>query len=635
VRLAEAEQTLEAIRAGAVDALVVSTDEGEQVFGLRTADHSYRRIIESIHEGAATLTVDGTIFYANRYLSELLGAPLERLIGSSFGAWLAEPGVFDAARARLGGGGVHRETQLRACDGRLVPVYVALSSLPGGEGPRFCVVLTDLRAQKREEALVASEQLSRSILEQAADVIVVCDASGAIVRASEAAKRLCAADPVGRSFEDVFGMPPPTGSVSGREIEVRWDGGRAFVMLLSARPLLAGDGPVGSVVTLTDISERKRVEDAERRAREAAEAANRAKDEFLAMLAHELRNPLFAVRNAIEVARSHEDRTVALAIGKRQVDQLARLVDDLLDVARIQSGKIELLREPVEIASVVGLACEAMNSLPEGRRQRLSLRLAPELFVEGDPARLEQVFTNLLSNASKYTPAAGHIQVDAEHDGKDVVVRVRDDGIGIAPELLPHVFDLFSQGTQGLDRATGGLGIGLTVTRRLVELHGGRIEARSAGPGTGAEFEVRLPLANRARAPQSAATGAERERGASVDILLVEDNADAAESLAMLLELHGHRVRTVGDAHAALAAASEEPPEVALVDIGLPGMDGYELARRLRARECARVPLLVALTGYGQGRDKERAAAAGFDAHLVKPVDFDALCRLLSTRAAD
>jgi PAS domain S-box-containing protein len=607
----------------------VSSQEGEQVFTLRTADHSYRLIIESIHEGAATLTADGTIFYANRYLSALLGAPLERLIGSSIGVWLAEPSVFDAARERLGASGLHEETQLRTSDGRLVPVYIALSRLPGAEGPGLCIVVTDLSAQKREEALVASEELSRSILEQAADAIVVCDPCGDIVRASETAKRLCVADPTGRSFEDVFGIPLPVESVGALELEVRCDGRDAGVMLLSARPLVGRDGSVGSVITLTDISERKRVEEAERRAREAAEAANRAKDEFLAMLAHELRNPLFAVRNAIEVARSREDGDDALAIGKRQVDQLARLVDDLLDVARIQTGKIELLREPLDVGRVLGRALEAMRSLPERQAQELSVVIDPGLVVEGDPARLEQVFTNLLSNATKYTPAAGRIEVRAIHDGKEAVVRVRDDGIGIAPELLPHVFDLFAQGAQGLDRAAGGLGIGLTVTRRLVELHGGRVDARSPGPGAGAEFEVRLPLSERALPAKARAAARGCEAGAPVRILLVEDNRDAAESLAMLLELHGHLVRAVGDAWAALEAASSEPPDVALIDIGLPGMDGYELARRLRAEGGRPAPRLVALTGYGQERDKERAAAAGFDAHLVKPVDLDDLRRVL------
>jgi PAS domain S-box-containing protein len=615
VRLAEAEQTLEAIRSGGIDALVVSSSDGEQVFTLRTADQSYRRILESIHEGAATLTSDGTIFYANRYLSELLETPLERLIGSSFESWLAEPGVFQDARARLGWGGVHQEARLRARDGRSVPVYLALSQLPGGEGPGLCIVLTDLRAQKREQALVASEELSRSILEQAADAIVVCDPGGIIVRTSDATKRLCAVEPIGRRFEDVFGIALPARPVGAIETEVRCEGGQPSVMLLSARPLLGRDGPAGSVV---------------RSAREAAEAANRAKDEFLAMLAHELRNPLFAVRNAIEVARRREDRDDALAIGKRQVDQLARLVDDLLDVARIQSGKIELLHEPVDVGRVMGLALEALHSLPEKQPQRITVRLEPALVVEGDPTRLEQVFTNLLSNATKYTPGTGHIEVRVERDGKEAVARVRDDGMGIALELLPHVFDLFAQGAQGLDRAAGGLGIGLTVTRRLVELHGGRVDARSAGTGTGAEFEVRLPLAERAPQPDRAAAP-RLGRDAPVRVLLVEDNRDAAESLTMLLELHGHRVRAVGDAGAALEAANAEPPDVALVDIGLPGIDGYELARRLRARDDRPVPLLVALTGYGLERDKELAAAAGFDAHLVKPVDLDELRRLLGT----
>jgi PAS domain S-box-containing protein len=632
-RLAEAEQTLEEIRAGGVDALVVSTPAGDQVFALRTADQSYRRIIESIHEGAATLTDDGTIFYANRYLADLLETPLEQLIGSSFSTWLAEAAAFEAVRRALGTDGARREVALRASSGRLVPAYLALSRLSGDEGPGLCLVATDLSAQKRQQELLASEELSRSILEQAAEVIVVCDRTGVIVRTSQAAERLCGASPLLRTFESVFGVPAPADPIDALETEVDCGGTKPATMLMSARPLVARGERQGVVVTLTDISERKRTEEAvhraERHAREVAEAANRAKDEFLAMLAHELRNPLFAVRNAVEAARTGVPQSErAFAIATRQLAQLSRLVDDLLDVARIQGGKIELRREPLDLAQVVERALEATRSEAEPRGHRLELQLEPGLAVDGDAARLEQVFNNLLSNAAKYTPPGGRIEVTACRVGKEAMVRVRDDGMGIAAELLPHVFDLFAQGRQGLDRASGGLGVGLTVARRLVEQHGGRVEARSQGMGAGSEFEVRLPLCDAGPLGPSGERG-EAAGAAPVHVLLVEDNADAAESLAMLLTLLGHRVRAVGDAPAALEAMSADPPDVALVDIGLPGMDGYELARRLRTLGVSRHTLLVALTGYGHENDKQRAAEAGFHAHLVKPIDVEDLARVL------
>jgi signal transduction histidine kinase/CheY-like chemotaxis protein len=629
-QLEEAQQTLEAIRSGGVDALVVTTTAGEQVFGLRTPDHAYRRIIESIHEGAATLTDEGTVFYANRYLADLLETPLQRLIGSSFGTWLADGAVFGALLRELESGVGHREAQLRASNGGLVPVYIALSRLSGEDGPGLCLVVTDLRAQKRTQELVASEELSRSILEQAADAIVVCDPGGRIVRASEAAKRLCAPSPLGRDFASAFGVPLPSGPTDVEETVVRCGDEPRATMLMSARPLVGREGPVGTVVTLTDISARKRTEEIERHAREAAEAANRSKDEFLAMLAHELRNPLFAVCNALEVARkSEENREPALAIATRQADQLGRLVDDLLDVARIQSGKIELRRETIELVKVLERALDAVRIELETRGHHLEFRRETQLAVDGDEARLAQVFGNLLSNAVKYTPSGGRIEVTARHEGQEAVVRVRDDGTGIAPELLPRVFELFTQGSQGLDRAVGGLGIGLTVTRRLVELHGGRVEARSAGVGLGAEFEVRLPLSEQAPRVPKRLRRKEAVSGTSARILLVEDNADAAEALSMLLEALGHQVCAVGDAAAALDAARADPPDVALVDIGLPGVDGYELAHRLRELDSSSRTRLVALTGYGLPKDKRRAAAAGFHAHLVKPIDLDELQRVL------
>jgi PAS domain S-box-containing protein len=375
-----------------------------------------------------------------------------------------------------------------------------------------------------------------------------------------------------------------------------------------------------------------RLYETERRLRSEAETANRAKDEFLAMLGHELRNPLSSVRNAIVSASldpSRRDR--ALGIARRGADQLARLVDDLLDVARISRGKIPLRRGRVRVATLVERAVEMTRLLVEERAHALTMSLPDgALEVDGDQTRLEQVLVNLITNAAKYTERGGHIDVRAEEIDGEAVVRVQDDGCGIPAEMLPRVFDLFSQGERGLERAQGGLGIGLTVVRRLVELHGGRVDAYSEGPGKGAEFVVRLPALPPlpvAAAPGSPGPESVEQRAR---VLLVEDNPDVAESMALLLELLGHQVTVVHDGLGALDVASTIRPDVILIDIGLPGIDGYEVARRLR-QDATMHPMLVALTGYGRREDKERALEAGFDHHLTKPVEFDALSSLVET----
>ncbi|MEW6271673.1 MAG: PAS domain S-box protein [Thermodesulfobacteriota bacterium] len=376
-----------------------------------------------------------------------------------------------------------------------------------------------------------------------------------------------------------------------------------------------------------------RLYEAERRLRSQAEASSRAKDEFLAMLGHELRNPLSSVRNAIVTASLDASRRErALGIARRGADQLVRLVDDLLDVARISRGMITLQRERVCIASIVDRAVEATRMLVEERDHRLSIVLPDgPLEVDGDQARLEQVLVNLITNAAKYTERGGHIEVRAQRRDGEAVLRVKDDGSGIASDMLPRVFDLFSQGERSLERAQGGLGIGLTVVRRLVELHGGRVEAHSAGPGKGAELVVRLPAL---AAPQRSEDDAFSLQQAGSDqrarVLLVEDNPDVAESMSLLLELLGHQVEMVDDGLAAIDAARTFRPDVVLIDIGLPGIDGYEVARRMREDEAIPHAMLVALTGYGRSEDKARALAAGFDHHLTKPVEFDALSALVA-----
>ncbi len=371
-------------------------------------------------------------------------------------------------------------------------------------------------------------------------------------------------------------------------------------------------------------------------AQQALREADRRKDEFLAMLAHELRNPLAPIRNAVQVMRllglndPHFQRARDLI--ERQVLHLTRLVDDLLDVSRITRGKIALRLEPVDLAAIVSRAVETSRPLIEANRHQLTLALfAGPVRVVADPTRLEQVFVNLLNNAAKYSERGCSIWVTGERQDSDVLVRIRDTGFGIPAEVLPRIFDLFAQADRTLDRSQGGLGIGLTLVRSLVELHGGTVEAHSEGPGKGSEFVVRLPAVE-----EASTSGKQAEPGAAVandgpplSILVVDDNADAADSLAWLLRRWGHEVRTAHDGLAGLKEALAHRPQIVLLDIGLPGLDGYEVARRLRV-ELGRQALLVAVTGYGQEEDRRLAEEAGFDAHLTKPADPGVLERLLA-----
>ncbi|MGH8217509.1 MAG: ATP-binding protein [Steroidobacteraceae bacterium] len=378
-----------------------------------------------------------------------------------------------------------------------------------------------------------------------------------------------------------------------------------------------------------DVTERRLAE-------QALQEVNQRKDEFLAMLAHELRNPLAPIRNAAQILRLHGKGNPKLewarSVIERQSRHLTRLVDDLLDVSRIVRGQISLEKGPIDLSDVVRHALETSRPLVRERKHQLTVTLPGEpLPLDADLTRLSQVIANLLINAAKYTPQGGHIWLEAGRTNGEVLLRVRDTGMGISSGLLPHIFDLFTQGARTLDRAQGGLGIGLTLVKRIVEMHGGRVEARSVGPGAGSEFTVCLPLyAGRSTA------GAERRppavsttRGSQVRVLVVDDNVDAAESIAMLLSLEGYDVRSVHAAQEALEAAQSFRPHLVLLDIGLPGMDGYEVARRLRAQQRIERLRLVAITGYGRPADRERAREAGFDEHLVKPVDPDALHEVL------
>jgi signal transduction histidine kinase/CheY-like chemotaxis protein len=365
--------------------------------------------------------------------------------------------------------------------------------------------------------------------------------------------------------------------------------------------------------------------------------ANRHKNEFLSMLAHELRNPLAPIRNAVQLLRTRFGLQPEIdsihAIIDRQVQQLARLVDDLLDISRISGGKIRLQNEPVEMADIVARAVETNQHLVDARRHHLTVTLPPQpVRVEGDPVRLAQVLGNLLNNAAKYTPDGGKIWLTVASEGEEAVVRVRDTGIGIPAEMLGSVFDLFTQVDRSLDRSQGGLGIGLNLVRRLVEKHGGRVQAASAGVGQGSEFTMRLPMLAAKPAPAAPLNGAEHKAAPPQRrILVVDDNRDAANSLALLLSTMGHQVQASNDGPGALAILEQFQPEVVLLDIGLPGMDGYEVAKRIREMPNMGTAKLIALTGYGQAEDQRRSKEAGFDHHIVKPADLMALKELCAT----
>jgi PAS domain S-box-containing protein len=385
-----------------------------------------------------------------------------------------------------------------------------------------------------------------------------------------------------------------------------------------------------------------------REAEEALKGVNQRKDEFLAMLAHELRNPLAPIRNAAQLLNVHSSGRPeiewARAVIERQTQHLVRLVDDLLDVSRMVRGQITLQKKPVELAEVVQAAVETSRPLIRRRKHHLTVQLPDTpVRLEADLTRLAQVISNLLNNAAKYTDDGGQIRLDAAVREGVVTIRVRDTGLGVDPDLLPHVFDLFTQADRTPDRSEGGLGIGLTLVKRLVELHGGAVEAHSEGLGSGAEFIVRLPVLPAgatsepvmpSRVPVVAAADAR-----SLRILVVDDNVDAADSIAMLLNMEGHQTRSVNTARAALLAVPDFKPEVVLLDIGLPEMDGYEVARRLREQNGAgaatRRMRLVAVTGYGQPADRRRAQAAGFDEHMVKPVEPTALQDFLRVVQSD
>jgi PAS domain S-box-containing protein len=526
----------------------------------------------------------------------------------------------------------HAQQRIAELSARLEEAEETLRAISAGEIDAFIV-----QGPRGEQvySLHSAEQPYRTLVEEMQEGAAILTVAGDIVYCNRQFATL-----VGIPLEDVIGRPLDR-LLSGSDR-------MAFAMLRKAGSgkcrarLMAASGRLVDVYL--SLSASKSEDESDRlnlivtdlsalldaqSGRDRAEQESQAKDEFMAMLAHELRNPLSAISAAVQVLDASKGQDApalrARSIIGRQVHHLARLVDDLLDVGRVVTGKIALDRRPIDFADLVHRAVAVCGEHQNGQRVEIS---SQGVWIDGDLVRMEQIVNNIVGNALKYTPAGGSIRVRVSAEGGDAVLRVEDNGYGIAPELLPRVFDLFVQGERTLDRAQGGLGIGLTLVRRLVELHGGSVSAFSEGPGRGSTFTVRLP---KVAAPQNTQTSLKHSpcAGFSRRVLVIEDNRDAREMFRMMLELAGHEVLEAEEGLAGLELLKATRPDVAVIDVGLPGLNGYEIARRFREEPDSERVMLVALTGYGTPEAVERSRQAGFDHHLIKPVNAEALQEIM------
>ncbi|HEX4928090.1 MAG TPA: PAS domain S-box protein [Burkholderiales bacterium] len=613
----------------------------------------YRRLAQAVYDYAIfLLDRDGRIITWNPGAERIKGYRAAEIIGQHFSRfyppeaverrWPQQELELAAARGRFEDEG----WRLRK-DGSRFWASVVITALHDDRGELlgFGKITRDLTQRRRqEESLRQSEERFRLMVDAVKDyAIFMLDADGRVVSWNPGAERIkgyTAAEVIGQHFslfypeearrrrwpEQQLATAREQGRVEDENLRVRKDGSTFWAHVVMTPVRDAGGILRGYAKVVRDLTDRKRIE--------ALEKAERQTNEFLAMLAHELRNPLAPISNALNLlARKPTSDPAELWVREvlqRQTGQMSRLVDDLLDVSRITRAAVVLDKKPVDLRRVVRTAADASRQWFEERAHAFEVSLPEEaLMVEADEVRLNQVVQNLLHNAAKYTPPGGRIALAlARADGRGLI-RVRDSGIGMSDELLSSAFDLFRQGNQGLERSQGGLGVGLTLVQRLVTLHGGSVEARSEGPGRGSEFVVRLPLREEPAIVRQAAAVPTPQAGPGRRILLVDDNQDAAQSLRLLLEADGHEVRVADDGASGLEMARAYRPEVMLLDIGLPKMDGYEIARRIRADAALQGTMLVAVTGYGQMHDRARASASGFDHHLVKPVEYRQLQELL------
>jgi two-component system CheB/CheR fusion protein len=615
-------------------------------------------IVECSDDAIIGNTLDGIITSWNAGAERLFGYTAQEIVGQPVTVLIPPERLSEEAdiigHIRRGEPVEHFETVRRRKDGTLFDVSLTASPIVDSAGRIVGAskIARDITATKRaEETLRASEERYRSIIDSSPDCIKVLDLEGNLLSMEAGQEMLGITDIsllLGKSWIEFWESKEDRAAAAAAVAAAAGGGEGKFIGFfrtlhgldkwwdVAVTPVRDARGrPARLLAVSRDVTERHEMEGMlVARAAELAQA-DRSKDEFLAMLAHELRNPLASVRNAAEILRASDaadgERAHAQRIMGRQVENMTRMIDDLLDVSRITEGKIELRRKPVSLEAILTATTSLARSDCAARHQELALSMPAEpVFLDADPTRLEQVFGNLLTNACKYGGDGCHITLRAERDGGQVVVSVSDDGVGIAPELLPRVFDLFVQASRTLDRVHGGLGIGLTLVQRLVKLHGGSIEARSEGLGHGAEFIVRLPILTESPPAPPPLPSVERETPRR--ILIVDDNRDSARSLATLQTRRGHVTNTAFTGPDAVSAASEFLPEVVLLDIGLPGMDGFEVARKLRAIPALKRAFLIAMSGYGSPEDRSEACAAGFDEYIVKPVDPNRLRNLLRER---
>jgi PAS domain S-box-containing protein len=544
------------------------------------------------------------------------------------------------------------ETERVRRGGRRIRVSVTISPIKDEAGNVVAAskIARDVTRQRKAEA---EREMFATLIENSTDFIAIADMDAVPIFVNRAGLRLVGLDDMdearkvhvrdfffpedqARILDDFF---PSVAEKGHGEIDVRFRNfktGDGRWMAYKVLKLTDDKGQALGFATVSqDVTERRRLEDGLRQLAANLSEEGRRKNEFLATLAHELRNPMAALSNMLEILRrkgpDEPAPPQAVEAMGRQLSQLVRLVDDLLDLSRITHNRLELRKGPVELGAVIDQAVESSRPLVESMRHELRVVPSPgPITLEGDAARLAQVFANLLNNSAKYTSPGGKIEVKTERRGKEAVVTVKDNGAGIPPERLDSIFEMFNQVQGSLERSQGGLGIGLTLVRRLVQMHGGSVQAESAGEGKGAEFVVRLPI-HEPRPAASPEPAPAREPSAARRILVVDDNHDSAESLAMLLSITGNQTSTAHDGAEALDAAARHRPDVVLLDIGLPTLNGYEVCRRIREEPWGKEMVLIALTGWGQDEDRRKSQEAGFDGHLVKPVNYPALMALLAT----
>jgi two-component system, chemotaxis family, CheB/CheR fusion protein len=621
------------------------------------SEQDLRDFFDNAAVGLNWVGQDGIVMRVNQTELDLLGYTRHEYVGHHIAEFHADADVIDDFLHRLSIGQTVRDcsAQMRCKDGSIKHVLINSNVLwEDGKFVHSRCFTRDITEQKRAEEARA---LLAAIVEASDDAIVSKTLDGVIRSWNAGAERLfghTAAEAIGQSIDLII---PPELRDEERAILSRLRRGeriehfetiriskhaRRIDISLTISPVRDSAGRiVGASKVARDITERKRAEDALRQLAAELSEADRRKNEFLAMLAHELRNPLAPIRNALQIVQLSADNGEAVRSASemmdRQVRQLVRLVDDLLDVSRISRGKIDLRREPIELAPIIQQAIETCRPAIETSKHNLTVELPPQpVFLDADPVRVAQALGNLLNNACKYSEREGCIAITVERVAglpEHVEVRVKDNGVGIPHDMLPKIFEMFTQVDGSLERSQGGLGIGLTLVQRLVEMHGGSVSAHSEGPGRGSEFVVRLPILSDAATPTPMPTGkpaALQKPAIARRILIVDDNRDSATSLAMVLELKGHETRTAHDGLAAVEAAAAFRPDVVLLDIGLPKLNGYETARKIREQPWGQALLLVALNGWGQEDDRRKSREAGFNEHLVKPVDHATLIELLN-----